>query len=98
MSILEKLYNGEYYPAENDIPDTDEYRELIHQLSAASEQLEKCLSDEQLALFHKYCDLKNQCELLSGRKMYADAVRFGAELILEIAYPDIKPNRLPDQG
>jgi len=98
MSLLDKLWNGEYYPAENDVPDTDEYRDISHRLSEASEQLEHCLSDEQKALFYQYCELKNQCELLSNRKIYEDAVRFGAELILEIAYPGMKPNRLPDEG
>jgi len=97
MKILDKLFGGEYYPLENSVPDTEEYRETLHQLADKSASLEESFTDEQMALFEEYSNLKSHCELLARRKMYADAVRFGIGIMLETMYPGQKPSCLPDE-
>lgn len=97
MKILEELFGGEYYPFENCVPDTDEYRDTLNQLANKSEEFAVSLSDEQKALFAEYSDLTNQCELLARRKLYEDAVRFGVGIMLETMYPGQKPSCLSDE-
>lgn len=50
MGFFYKLFNGEICPIENLVRRTPEYTKALHELSAASEKLEKALTPEQLEL------------------------------------------------
>lgn len=41
MGILKQLYNGELYPAENNVPDTEEYRKAIREADGIEKSLQR---------------------------------------------------------
>ena len=80
MSIFEKLYKGEIYPMENCVPDSDEYKKTMHELSVASEKLENALDEKQKELFQDYLASRADVETLIQIEVYKQGTQFGWEL------------------
>ena len=54
--ILEALYNGELYPAENIVPKTDKFRQASAEVSRVMTYFEGKLNKEDYVLLEKLCD------------------------------------------
>lgn len=84
MSIFEKLYKGKIHPMENCVPQTDEYKKAMHELSAASEHLENALDEKQKELFQNYQIARADVETLIQIEVYRQGTQFGWELTKEL--------------
>ena len=76
MTILEKLYDGEIIPSETAVPGTEEYREkqsIREALPADRQELLTELNALCLSIAEDEC-----------RCTYAEGVRFGIDLMVEI--------------
>lgn len=50
MGIVKRLYNGEIYPAENNVPDTEEYRRAMQDADCIEDKFTADLTEEQYEL------------------------------------------------
>lgn len=96
MTILEKLYNGEISPCETTVPDTEEYREKLRQKNRIAEELKKALPDDKTELLDRLTALCLSIAEDECKCNYAEGVRFGIDLMIEInrmneAMPPILP-------
>ena len=80
MTILEKLYDGEIIPSETVVPGTEEYREKLRIMQSIREALpadRQELLTELNALSLSIAEDECRCT-------YAEGVRFGIDLMVEI--------------
>lgn len=90
MNILGKLYDGEISPAEDVIPDSEEYRQKKEEKKRVKEELKKVISSDHLPLLEKLCALHLSIAEEECRTAYAEGVRFGIGLMTEIKQMDEK--------
>ena len=57
MSIIEKLYNGDYYPSEHTLPSSEKYIEAKEKLHAAYDKLNNQLTEPQQQLLDDYAGI-----------------------------------------
>ena len=59
-SLLQHLYDGEIYPAENILPKTPEYRKLTHEISDETHYFKDKLSPDDWKRFEKLKDMEDE--------------------------------------
>ena len=96
MTILEKLYDGEIIPSETAVPDTKEYREKLQKKTRLAEGIKNALSAEKSELVDQLTALCLSIAEDECKCTYAEGVRFGIDLMIEInrmneASPSILP-------
>lgn len=96
MTILEKLYDGEIIPSETSVPDTEEYREKLRKKTRLAEEIKNALPAEKSELADQLTALCLSIAEDECRCTYAEGVRFGIDLMIEInrmneASPSILP-------
>lgn len=96
MTILEKLYDGEIIPSETAVPDTEEYREKLQKKKQIAEELKKALPADKTELLDQLTALYLSIAEDECKCTYAEGVRFGIDLMIEInrmneASPSILP-------
>ncbi len=96
MTILEKLYDGEIIPSETAVPDTEEYREKLREKKQLAEEIKNVLPAEKSDLLDQLTALCLSIAEDECRCTYAEGVRFGIDLMIEInrmneASPSILP-------
>lgn len=84
MTILEKLYDGEINPSETAVPDTEEYREKLRRKKQVAEELKKVLPADKLELLDQLTALCLSIAEDECKCTYAEGVRFGIDLMMEI--------------
>lgn len=84
MTILEKLYNGEISPCETAVTDTEEYREKLRQKNQIAEELKKALPADKTELLDRLTALCLSVAEDECKCTYAEGVRFGIDLMIEI--------------
>ena len=83
MSIIDQIYNGGYYPAEDIKPTTDSFREHSKAAEALADRLQSFLTLEQAQVLDEY---KTEAALVTdiyNLEYYRAGVEFGIRLILE---------------
>lgn len=84
MSLLKQLYNGELYPAENIIPQTNEYRRLLHEMDGIGNKLEENMTTRQKDLLDEYLSAWSKSEKMIQEEVFCQAFVMGAELQKEM--------------
>ena len=84
MTILEKLYNGEIFPCETAVPDTEEYKEKLRQKNQIAEELKKALPADKTELLDRLTALYLSIAEDECKCTYAEGVQFGIDLMMEI--------------
>lgn len=84
MTILEKLYNGEISPCETTVPDMEEYKEKLRQKNQIAEELKKALPADKTKLLDQFQALCLSIAEDECKCTYAEGVRFGIDLMIEI--------------
>ena len=84
MTILEKLYNGEISPCETAVPDTEEDGEKLRQKNQIAEELKKALPADKKELLDQLTALCLSVAEDECKCTYAEGVRFGIDLMIEI--------------
>lgn len=96
MTILEKLYDGEIIPSETAVPDTEEYQEKLQKKARLAEKIKNALPAEKSELADQLMALCLSIAEDECKCTYAEGVRFGIDLMIEInrmnkASPSILP-------
>lgn len=96
MTILEKLYDGEISPSETAVPDTEEYQEKLREKKRLADEIKNALPAEKSELADQLTALCLSITEDECRCTYAEGVRFGIDLMIEInrmneANPSILP-------
>ena len=89
-TILERLYRGEIFPAEDIVPQSAEYKAAGDMVSALRERLEELLTEKRLDLLDKYDAAVEDIHRLDLQYTYGEGVRFGVRLMLETLCVDGK--------
>ena len=93
-SLLDSLYDGEIFPAEDIVPQSDEYEEAVDKQSRIQNRLESKLPEKHHALLERFVAAIECTHTIELRQTYAEGVRFGFRLMLETLGKD---GELPPQ-
>ena len=83
-SIISMLFEGEIFPAETAVPVNAEYRSAIAKVSNTIEDLQETLTMEQNKKLEYIMDANAEIATMVSRAYYAEELRFGVELMIEI--------------
>ena len=83
-SIISRLFEGEIFPAETAVPVNAEYRSAIAKVSNAIEDLQRTLTMEQNKKLDHVMDMNAKIATMESKAYYAEGLRFGVELMIEI--------------
>ena len=84
MSIIEQLYNGEYYPSEHTLPSSERYMEAKEEMHAAYDKLHYQLTKPQQQLLDEYAGKVADTHGYISLEAYRLGVQFGLCLAMEL--------------
>lgn len=82
-TLLERLYRGEVFPAEEIVPNSDEYRAAMKERNALEDKVLEGMSERQSRLLEDYEGAIENVHRLDLQSTYAEGVRFGVRFLLE---------------
>jgi len=82
-SILERLYAGEIYPAEDICVDNPEYQKFNDKLANEKERFVKTLTDNNINIFTNIEDLHYKITNLYGYEGFAQGFKLAVSLMSE---------------
>jgi len=82
-TLLQQLYDGEIYPAEQPVPQNPQYRELCRKLGEEKEYLREQLSASDRERFDAMENLSQEIENLYSYDDFSCGFRLGAGLMIE---------------
>lgn len=91
MSVIDAIYNGEYYPSEQVTPDSTIFAEHAANAQRLSGQLEALLSAEQRDALDAYKSEAAVVTDLYNLEFYRAGVQFGVRLLLETLFGSAEP-------
>lgn len=83
MSLIDEIYSGDVYPAEQVNPVSDAFREHSRKAESLYDKLKAVLTEEQRGILDKYRDESAAAADLCDLEFYLAGVQFGVRLILE---------------
>lgn len=86
-SILQQLYDGEIYPAENILPTNNEYRKTEQQINTLMEKLKSKLPADQNLLEHLKL-LENEMSTIYSFESFSFGFRLAVKLMIESFFLD----------
>ena len=89
-TLLERLYRGEVFPAEDIVPQSAEYQAAVDKERALRGRLEELLTEKRFDLLDKYDAAVEDIHRLDLQYTYGEGVRFGVRLMLETLCVDGK--------
>ncbi len=92
-SVISKLYNGEIFPAETVVPTDSGYRSSVNKVGQEIEELQEVLTGEQYKKLEHMMDMNAEIVNMENRAVYAEGIRFGIELMIEIYRVDESAGR-----
>ena len=84
MSIIEQLYNGEYYPSEHTLPSSERYIKAKEEMHAAYDKLNDQITKPQQQLLDDYAGKVADAHGFISLEAYRLGVQFGLCLALEL--------------
>ena len=88
MSILKQLFDGDYYPSEQIVPNSKEYIEKRTLSNAALAKLEQALGSEDDPALTRFLDTYAEVIDLMNYEFFKEGIRFGMELKKELRDTD----------
>lgn len=82
-TLLQQLYDGEIYPAEQIVPKNPQYRELCRKLGEEKQYLRERLSASDRERFDEMENLTQEIENLYGYEDFSCGLWLGAGLMIE---------------
>ncbi len=90
-SLLERLYDGDFYPAEQVVPGNPDYKSISHKMGEETEYIASRLDGEDNARFEALLDLMGDMESISGYSNFAYGLRTGIQLMIELFFNEDRP-------
>lgn len=78
--FFKELFNGRLYPIDTSVPDTEEYREVVHRSVELSDRLRKELSETQTEMLNEYLDVSTEAQGLLQEEIFKQAFLLGMEM------------------
>lgn len=82
-TLLQKLYDGEIYPAEQIVPRDPEYRETSRKISDEKEYFQEILTENDRQRFDKLMDSRYETESMDSYESFVYGFRLGVGLMVE---------------
>lgn len=82
--MIEKIYNGQIYPAETVIPKSREFQEKEEAIHQSMTYFEQILSKEDYARLETLCDYYADCEYFQSQEHFKDGLVMGILLMNEV--------------
>lgn len=82
-TLLQQLYDGEIYPAEQIVPKSPEYTELLRKLGTEKQYFRERLSVSDRERFEEMGDMHLEIASLCGYEDFTYGFRLGAGLMIE---------------
>lgn len=83
-SLLQRLYDGEVFPAEQILPKTRSYREIARKLGQEREYIRERLSQGDRERFDAMESLSLELADIYGHEEFSYGFRLGAALMIEV--------------
>jgi len=83
VSVIDDIYNGELYPAEQVKPCSDAFHAHAEIVERLSERLESLLNEEQRGVLEEYKSETAMVTDLYNLEFYRAGVKLGIQLLLE---------------
>lgn len=90
QKIIEKIYRGEIYPAEQIDPMLQNFREKWEKSKSNAEAFSERLSDEFRPLFEAVMADKLEIATLEQTQAFVDGFKLGAKLLVEVIFEEKK--------
>jgi len=90
-SLLERLYAGEFYPAEKVVPGDPDYVSIGHKVGDEIEYVSSRLDGEDNTRFQALLDLMGDMEFIRGYSEFAYGLRTGILLMIELFFNEDHP-------
>lgn len=84
MSILKQLFDGDYYPSEQVVPQSDEYKSKRTDCNIALTELEQALGSEDDPALTRFLDIYAEVIDLINFEFFKEGIRFGIALTREL--------------
>lgn len=91
MDFIEKLYNGEYRPMDEETPDNKEFNDAMTTITETSEALCATFSDIQKELWEKH----DAAQLVVEDQLHVQCFRQGFLIAMELMNDSAIRDRLP---
>ena len=83
MTTIQKLWHGELYPCEFQVPVTEQTREIESLIQRLTQKLSSSFSDEQKDLFEKYIEAQNEREFYVLEHIFTEGFSLASKLTAE---------------
>ncbi|MCD7956672.1 MAG: hypothetical protein LUG93_13200 [Lachnospiraceae bacterium] len=83
MSIMDSLFNGKIYPAEQAVSSDPNYVKTNREIEKLMEKLEGKLDNEDYDLVEKVCDLLALVQDIQNKEMFRYGLSLGLRLMRE---------------
>ena len=84
MGILRQIYDGDYYPSEQIVPTSQEYREKREACNLAQDALERALGVEKESYLTEFLDRYADVIDMMQYEFFREGIRLGLELAQEL--------------
>lgn len=84
MNVLRQIYDGDYYPSEQIVPTSLEYREKRAACNAAQDKLEQALGADKEPFLTEFLDRYAEVVDLMQYEFFREGVRLGLSLAQEL--------------
>lgn len=82
-SLLQQLYDGEIYPAEEIVPEDPKYREMCHDIRCATDEFEGKLTQTEQETFEQITTMEQQLTILYAFENFSYGFRLGVRLMAD---------------
>ncbi len=82
-SIIEDMWDNNFYPSESGMCYTPRMREVQHYITRHKEELEKTLTDEQKVIYENLMNNMTEFDGLSERAIFVCGFKYGARITAE---------------
>ena len=83
MTTIQQLWNGEIYPYEAPMPQTEQTKELNDLIQRLSAKLDDCLDDNAKDLFEKYVQAQHELQYYVSEQIFTEGFSLGVKLTAE---------------
>ncbi len=83
-TLLEQIYNGEFFPSEAVVSGDPDYVTKVHQAGEEIKYIASRLNDDDKVRFDKLIDLMDETEHMNGYANFAYGLRTGIMLMFEL--------------
>ncbi|MCC8044408.1 MAG: hypothetical protein LIP12_02775 [Clostridiales bacterium] len=83
MSIMDSLFDGKIYPAEQAVSSDPNYEKTSREIEILMEKLEEKLTKEDYDLVEKVCDLLSITQDIQNKEMFRYGFSLGLRLMRE---------------